>query len=58
MQLKAFDSGRVGRIDGDDVIDLDCGTTREWFAFGADVRERGDRLNLNHVRTTLPKRMV
>ena len=31
MKLATFDNGRVGRIEDDLVIELDCGSTREWF---------------------------
>jgi len=28
MKLITFDAGRVGRLDGEDVIELDCASTR------------------------------
>ncbi len=54
MKLVTFDSGRVGRVDGEDVIALDCASTRQWFERGGDVRETGDRLKLADVRLRAP----
>ncbi|WP_375387031.1 fumarylacetoacetate hydrolase family protein [uncultured Amnibacterium sp.] len=54
MKLITFDAGRVGRLEGDDVIELDVPSTREWFERGGDVRETGERLQLADVRLRSP----
>jgi 2-keto-4-pentenoate hydratase/2-oxohepta-3-ene-1,7-dioic acid hydratase in catechol pathway len=54
MKLVTFDQGRVGRIDGDTVIELDCTTTREWFERAGEVTETGERLPLADVRLRAP----
>jgi 2-keto-4-pentenoate hydratase/2-oxohepta-3-ene-1,7-dioic acid hydratase in catechol pathway len=50
----ATDSGRVGRLDGDTVIVLDCGSTREFFERDQAVPETGERLALDTVRLRAP----
>jgi hypothetical protein len=37
MRLVTFDAGRVGRVDGDLVVELDCASTREFFERGGTV---------------------
>jgi 2-keto-4-pentenoate hydratase/2-oxohepta-3-ene-1,7-dioic acid hydratase in catechol pathway len=54
MKLATFDAGRVGRIEGDEVIELDCRSTREWFERGGGVPETGERLALADVRLRAP----
>jgi 2-keto-4-pentenoate hydratase/2-oxohepta-3-ene-1,7-dioic acid hydratase in catechol pathway len=54
MKLVTFDEGRTGRIDGDTVVELDCGSTREYFERGGDVGETGERLPLASVRLRAP----
>ena len=54
MKLVTFDAGRVGRIDGGDVIELDCASMREYFERGAAVPETGVRLPLAEVRLRAP----
>ncbi|GAA5185364.1 fumarylacetoacetate hydrolase family protein [Rugosimonospora acidiphila] len=54
MKLIAFDEGRVGRLDGDDVIVLDTASTREFFERGSRVPETGERLKLTDVRLRAP----
>jgi 2-keto-4-pentenoate hydratase/2-oxohepta-3-ene-1,7-dioic acid hydratase in catechol pathway len=54
MKLVTFDAGRVGRIDGADVIELDCTSTREWFERDGEVPETGERLALADVRLRAP----
>jgi 2-keto-4-pentenoate hydratase/2-oxohepta-3-ene-1,7-dioic acid hydratase in catechol pathway len=54
MKLVTFDEGRVGRIDGDLVIELGCRSTREYFERGGDVPETGERLPLAAVALRAP----
>jgi 2-keto-4-pentenoate hydratase/2-oxohepta-3-ene-1,7-dioic acid hydratase in catechol pathway len=54
MKLITFDEGRVGRLEGDDVIELDVPSTREYFARGGQVAETGERLQLADVRLRAP----
>jgi 2-keto-4-pentenoate hydratase/2-oxohepta-3-ene-1,7-dioic acid hydratase in catechol pathway len=54
MKLVTFDAGRVGRLEDDLVIELDCASTREWFARGGEVTETGARLALADVRLRAP----
>jgi len=54
MRLVTFDAGRVGRIDDDLVIELDCGSTREYFERGGQVAETGERLPVSAVRLRAP----
>ncbi|MGD0705351.1 MAG: Rv2993c-like domain-containing protein, partial [Trebonia sp.] len=54
MKLVTFDAGRVGRLEGDVVVELDCVSTREWFVRGGQVGETGVRLALADVRLRAP----
>jgi len=54
MKLMTFDEGRLGRLDGDMVIELDCKSTRQWFERGGDVAETGELLPLAGVRLRAP----
>ena len=54
MKLITFDEGRVGRLEGDDVIELDVPSTREYFERGGAVGETGERLRLQDVRLRAP----
>ena len=54
MKLVTFDAGRVARLEGDEVIELSCGSTREWFERGGAVAESGERLALADVRLRAP----
>jgi 2-keto-4-pentenoate hydratase/2-oxohepta-3-ene-1,7-dioic acid hydratase in catechol pathway len=58
VKLVTFDAGRVGYVDTDDeestVVELDCGSTREFFERGQDVPETGARLALADVRLRAP----
>ncbi len=54
MKLVTFDAGRVGRIDGDVVVELDCGSMREYFERGGSVGETGQRPALADVRLRAP----
>lgn len=54
MKLITFDEGRVGRLEGEDVIALDVPSTREYFERGGRVDETGQRLKLADVRLRAP----
>jgi 2-keto-4-pentenoate hydratase/2-oxohepta-3-ene-1,7-dioic acid hydratase in catechol pathway len=54
MKLVTFDAGRVGRLEGEVVVELDCASTREYFDRGGQVRETGERLPLADVRLRAP----
>ncbi|QGN57447.1 fumarylacetoacetate hydrolase family protein [Nostocoides sp. HKS02] len=54
MKLVTFDEGRVGHVDGDSVVVLDCASTREYFERGGDVAETGERLALAEVTLRAP----
>src|SRR5690349_2405049 len=54
MRLVTFDEGRVGRIEGDDVVELAAGSTREYFERGGQVGETGEVLPLSGVRLRAP----
>jgi hypothetical protein len=41
MKLVTFDEGRTGRVDDDTVVELDCGSTREYFERSGNVAETG-----------------
>jgi 2-keto-4-pentenoate hydratase/2-oxohepta-3-ene-1,7-dioic acid hydratase in catechol pathway len=56
VKLITFDAGRVARLEGDDVVELDVPSTREYFERGGDVRETGERLTLADVRLRAPIR--
>ncbi|GGQ24931.1 2-keto-4-pentenoate hydratase/2-oxohepta-3-ene-1,7-dioic acid hydratase in catechol pathway [Actinomadura coerulea] len=56
MKLITFDEGRVGRLDGDDVIELDVPSTRAYFERDGKVGETGERLKLADVRLRAPIR--
>ena len=54
MRLVTFDAGRVGRIEDDQVVELACASTREFFERGGHVPETGERLALADVRLRAP----
>jgi 2-keto-4-pentenoate hydratase/2-oxohepta-3-ene-1,7-dioic acid hydratase in catechol pathway len=54
MKLVTFDGGRVGRLDGDTVVEFACGSMREWFERGGQVPETGARRPLAEVRLGPP----
>ncbi|BCY12680.1 fumarylacetoacetate hydrolase family protein [Actinoplanes sp. L3-i22] len=57
MRLVTFDEGRVGRIEGDEVVELAVGSTREFFERGgvsASIGETGEVLPLAGVRLRAP----
>jgi len=54
MKLVTFDAGRVGYLDDQTVVELDCGSTREFFERGGTVPETGEQLALRDVRLRAP----
>jgi 2-keto-4-pentenoate hydratase/2-oxohepta-3-ene-1,7-dioic acid hydratase in catechol pathway len=54
MKLVTFDEGRVGRIDGDRIVEFDVPSTREWFERDGKVGETGEVLALGDVRLRAP----
>jgi 2-keto-4-pentenoate hydratase/2-oxohepta-3-ene-1,7-dioic acid hydratase in catechol pathway len=57
MKLVTFDSGRsgrVGRLDGDVIVELDCPSLRAYFEQNGDVRETGERVALADARLRAP----
>ncbi len=56
MKLITFDQGRVGRLEGEDVIELDVPSTRDYFERGGQVGETGERLKLADVKLRAPIR--
>ena len=58
MRLVTFDHGnsdhRVGAVDGDEVVELDVPTMREYFERNGDVRPTGVRLPFADVRLRAP----
>src|SRR5262252_5536820 len=53
MKLATYDDGKVGRIDGDDVVRLDVSTMREYFERGG-AADTGERTPLADVRLRAP----
>jgi 2-keto-4-pentenoate hydratase/2-oxohepta-3-ene-1,7-dioic acid hydratase in catechol pathway len=53
MKLVTFDDGRVGRIDGAEIVVLDVPTMREWFERGGSD-ETGERVPLGGARLRAP----
>ena len=54
MKLVTFDAGRVGRLEGDEIVELACDSTREWFERDGAVPETGNRPALADVRLRAP----
>jgi len=54
MKLITFDDGRVGRIEGEDVVEFDVPTMREYFERDQKVGETGEVLKLADVRLRAP----
>jgi 2-keto-4-pentenoate hydratase/2-oxohepta-3-ene-1,7-dioic acid hydratase in catechol pathway len=53
MRLCTYDDGRVGRIEGDEIVRLDVPTMREWFERGG-AGETGERTPLADARLEAP----
>ena len=56
MKLVTFDEGRVGRLDGETVVELDVPSTREYFERGGNVAETGATFPLADVTLRAPDR--
>jgi 2-keto-4-pentenoate hydratase/2-oxohepta-3-ene-1,7-dioic acid hydratase in catechol pathway len=54
MKLVTFDDGRVGRLDGDRVVELDCPSTRAYFERDGKVSETGRTRALADVTLRAP----
>ena len=58
MKLVTYDSGKVGRIDGDEIVRLDVPTMREYFARGGagDTDERRPLADAKLQAPIVPKK--
>lgn len=54
MKLVTFDEGRVGRLDGEDIVELACGSAREYFEREGSVGETGKVVPLAGARLRAP----
>ena len=54
MELVTFDENRVGRIQGDQVIELDVPDMRQYFELGGDVASTGRTVALADVTLRAP----
>lgn len=54
MKLATFNGGKVGRVEGDTVVELDATTMREYFGRGGDVGETGAEFDLDAVSLEAP----
>jgi 2-keto-4-pentenoate hydratase/2-oxohepta-3-ene-1,7-dioic acid hydratase in catechol pathway len=54
MKLVTFDDGRVGYLDGREVVELDVPSMRDYFERGGEAGETGRRLPLDDVRLRAP----
>ena len=54
MKLVTFDEGRVGRIEGDQIVEFDCGSMREYFERGQRVGETGEVVPLASAKLRAP----
>jgi 2-keto-4-pentenoate hydratase/2-oxohepta-3-ene-1,7-dioic acid hydratase in catechol pathway len=53
MKLVTYDEGKVGRIDGDEIVRFDVPTMREWFERGG-ADETGERTPLAEAKLRAP----
>src|SRR5437773_8053581 len=53
MRLVTYDDGKVGHVDGDEIVRLDVPTTREWFERGG-ADDTGERTPLGGARLRAP----
>ncbi len=54
MKLVTFDGGRVGRLAGDQIVELDCPSLRGYFERGGQARETGEVVPLSRARLRAP----
>jgi len=54
VKLVTFDDGKVGRVEGDVVSELDVGSMREYFEAGGVARATGDEFALSDVKLRAP----
>jgi 2-keto-4-pentenoate hydratase/2-oxohepta-3-ene-1,7-dioic acid hydratase in catechol pathway len=54
MRLVTFDDGRPGRLDGDTVVELDCGSIREYFERGGAAGDTGRVFDASAVTLRAP----
>ena len=54
MKLVTFDEGKVGRIEGEEVVQLDVPDTRTYFERGEVPRATGEAFALDDVRLRAP----
>ena len=54
MKLVTFDDGKVGRVDGDRVIELDVPDMRTYYERGQQANETGESFALADVRLRAP----
>ena len=54
MKLATFSGGKVGRIEGDRVVELDVATMRQYFERGGEVGETGADYGLSEVKLEAP----
>jgi 2-keto-4-pentenoate hydratase/2-oxohepta-3-ene-1,7-dioic acid hydratase in catechol pathway len=54
LKLVTFDDGRVGRLDGETVVELDIPTMRDYFEVGTVARPTGAEHALGDVKLRAP----
>ncbi len=54
MKLVTFDEGRVGRLEGDSIVEFECSSMREYFERGGEVRETGEVVPLAAAKLRAP----
>ena len=54
MKLVTFDDQRVGRVEGETVVELDVPTMRKYFELGGQIEPTGRELPLSEVRLRAP----
>jgi 2-keto-4-pentenoate hydratase/2-oxohepta-3-ene-1,7-dioic acid hydratase in catechol pathway len=54
MRLVTYDDGRVGRVVGETVVELDVPTMRRYFELGGEVAETGRQDQLDEVTLRAP----
>jgi 2-keto-4-pentenoate hydratase/2-oxohepta-3-ene-1,7-dioic acid hydratase in catechol pathway len=59
VKLVTYDDGKVGRVDGEEVVRLDVPTMREWFERGGadDTSERVARADVRLRAPIVPKKL-